>query len=607
MENINIIAEQLKKYNEAYRNGKPLVTDAKYDELIEKLKKLDPFHEFLHSVEPEKFEVRKEIKHPVPMLSLEKAYTKESLEKFIARVKKAGDEIGVTNFSFRATPKLDGLAARDDGESFASRGNGAVGYEISNVFKKGAVPVGGRGLGLGELVCVKSYFDTHLADKFEHPRNMVVGIVSSDRLNEFAQKAIKDKTIHFVAYSQLTYWIGDSAEFVQNYEKIAEDLISRTDYPVDGIVLEVTEEYLKKHMGSTANHCRWQIAIKSKGETALTFVKKIIWQVGRTGNITPVLEVCPVSLSGATIRRVTAHHAGLIKKMQISEGSEIKIIRSGEVIPKLESIVKKTGIPDIPEKCPSCGNRLEWNNDFLKCSSFPCKAQIEQSISHWFRTLGNADWFGIKTIQKLVDNGFDSLEKIYAMDESDFVNTGFGPVQSKNLANAINTSKTKSVEDWRFLAAFGILNLGTGDSRKLLSYIKLKDLVHVKAEHIESIHGFGRITSCSIENSIKKIRPVMEYMLSLNFNLEITHLVSEVGEVESKIAGKGIVFSGKMERGNRSQMQERARKLGAKVQTSVSSGTDYLVCGEKTGAKKIEKAKKLGVKIVSEIEYLGMF
>jgi DNA ligase (NAD+) len=465
MEEISQIVEDLKKYNEAYRKGRPLISDREYDLLVERLRDLDPQHPLLYAVEPENFEAKKEIRHPSPMLSTEKAYTKDQLKRFIARVEKEAVEVGVPNVLFKITPKLDGLAARDDGKILATRGNGLVGYEISNVFQKGIIPIGGRGLGLGEIVVLQSYFNEHLMDKFEHPRNMVVGIVSSDVLNEFAKRALQDKAIHFVPYTKLPTWTGHAQEMTENMEKIMSSLIENTDYPTDGIVVEVTDEDVRNHMGATTHHYRWQIAVKTKGETAVTSVEDIIWQVGRTGNVTPVMEVRPVSLSGASIKRVTAHHAGLIQKKRIGINAEIEIIRSGEVIPKLERVIKEAQHVVIPSTCPSCGRDLEWNNEFLKCNNPSCRAQIEQTISHWFKTLGNADWFGIKTIKRLVENGYETLEKIYAMEEKDFLALGFGPGQSKNLFAAIGESRNKPVEDWRFLAAFGISDLGNGDSR----------------------------------------------------------------------------------------------------------------------------------------------
>jgi DNA ligase (NAD+) len=394
---------------------------------------------------------------------------------------------------------------------------------------------------------------------------------------------------------------------VEDTPRLVRDLLADVDYPTDGVVAEVTDERLKERMGATAHHYRWQIAIKTKGETARTTVTGIQWQVGRTGNVTPVMEVDPVSLSGATIRRVTAHHAGNIRNAGIGIGTRIEIIRSGEVIPKLEAVlVASRECQNCPRSVPRATNRWYGRTIFSECTNTACRAQIEQRISHWFRILGNADWFGIKTIRKLVDNGHDRLEAVYRLSEADFTAMGFGPVQSKNLAEAITTSRTKPVEDWRFLAAFGIADLGTGDSRKLLAHVPLEKIVEVKQDAIIKIKGFGDTTSGRIVNSIAGMAETIRHMLDLGFNLQRTPLASEQAAVDSPIAEKGIVFTGKMNHGSRQRMQAHARMLGARVQTAVSGSTDYLVCGENVGAAKIAKAQQLGVAILSESQYIAM-
>ena len=603
---LNELVDLLIAYNKAYRQGAPIVSDAEYDTLVEQLRERAPEHPFLQAVEPEPFTGRREVRHPTPMLSIEKAYTREQLERFVARVQKEAEVLGIDSVTFRLTPKLDGLAGRDDGSVFTTRGNGEVGYEISSAFAKGVVPIGGRGQGMGEIVVVKSYFDQHMADFFEHPRNMVVGIISSDTLNENATSALNDRMVHFVPYSQATSIIVDGRRLVADTRQLVQDLLQEVDYPTDGVVAEVTDDRLKDQMGATAHHHRWQIAVKTKGETAQTTVTGIQWQVGRTGKITPVLEVDPVSLSGATIRRVTAHHAGNIRNSGIGIGTRIEVIRSGEVIPKLEAVLEIRGEVERPEACPACSGPLVWQNDFLMCTNHACRAQIELRISHWFRILGNADWFGIKTIRKLVENGHDSLEAVYRLSEADFSSVGFGPVQSKNLAEAITISRTKPVEDWRFLAAFGIADLGTGDSRKLLAHVPLEKVVKLDPQAIAQIKGFGDKTSQSIVTSIDAMEGTIRHMLDLGFNLRRTPLATEQEAIDSPVAGKSIVFTGKMIHGTREAMQTQARSLGATVQTAVSGKTDYLVCGENVGAKKINTAKRLGVTILTESQYIAM-
>ncbi len=603
---INELVDLLETYNQAYRQGSPIVSDAQYDRLVEQLRIQAPDHPYLQTVEPEQFPDRREVRHPTPMLSIEKAYTREQLERFVTRVHKEAATLEMAAVTFRLTPKLDGLAGRDDGHVLASRGNGESGYDITSAFAKGVIPIGGRGQGIGEIVAVKSYFDAHMGDFFEHPRNMVVGIISSDTLNDNAKRALSDGMIHFVPYRSMTSIEVDGGRLVENAPSLIRQLLSDVDYPTDGVVAEVTDDGLKAHMGATAHHYRWQIAIKTKGETGQTTVIGIQWQVGRTGNVTPVMEVEPVALSGATIRRVTAHHAGNIRNLSIGIGTRIEVIRSGEVIPKLEAVLDARGDVQLPEACPVCDRPLGWHNDFLKCTNSHCRAQIEQRISHWFRILGNADWFGIKTIQKMVDNGHDHLEAIYGLTEADFVDMGFGPVQSKNLAAAITTSRTKPVDDWRFLAAFGIANLGTGDSRKLLAYHPIESVTALTEDQIKAIKGFGDITSNSIVADLGRLKPLIDHMLALGFNLQRTPLASERSTLDSPVAGKSIVFTGKMGHGSRAAMQAEARALGAVVQTAVSGNSDYLVCGENVGAKKIAKARELGLTVLTEAEYLDM-
>ncbi|WP_432736387.1 BRCT domain-containing protein [Maridesulfovibrio sp. FT414] len=602
--NISELVRLLEKHNEAYRRGMPTISDARYDELTEELRSLAPDHPFLNQVEPENFSEKVEVRHPKPMLSTEKAYTSEEVERFVARVEKEARAVGIREVNYRVTPKLDGLAARDDGSIFATRGNGEVGYEISSAFAKGVVPVGGRGQGVGEIVCSLEYFEEHLSDNFEHPRNMVVGIVTSDNVNEASKQALQDEAVRFVPYSTLPNRIVSGEELVRDVWKITDELWASCDYPLDGMVAEVMDTDLQEILGATAHHYRWQIAIKKKGESAVTEVEDVRWQVGRMGAVTPVMEVQPVSVSGATIRNVTAHNAGMLRDQSIGKGAVIRIIRSGEVIPKLEEVLKPAQEVELPAECPSCGAELFWQNDFLKCPDFTCPARVEQRLEYWFKTLGNADWFGKKTIAKLVSAGRNTLESVYEMGEEDFRKLGFGPVQSSNLAEAVYISRTKETDDWRFLAAFGIPDLGKADSRKLLGYFRIEDIVDVKQEQLIAIHGFGDITSHSVTEGISQIRETILHMLDFDFNLRRTPLLADTASMESPITGKGIVFTGKMEHGSREDMQAMARRLGANVQTSVTGKTDFLVCGSKVGAKKIDSAKAKGVEIMTEEQFM---
>lgn len=533
MNEIERLVEELNRLNEAYRSGEPLVSDAEYDEKVEALRAMNPAHPYLKTVEPETFNGRGKVRHPSPMLSTEKAYKIEELERFVNRVGKAASEIGVSSVTFQVMAKLDGLAGRDDGTEFATRGNGFEGYEISSAFKKGVIPLGGRGKGLGEIVMSLSYFETHLKEHFEHPRNMVVGIITSDVLNEHAQKALEAEAVRFVPYAELKKWSGSGSEMIEQMDAIREEVLGNLDYPVDGLVAEVTDEALRVHMGATSHHNRWQIAIKTRGESAVTTVENVTWQVGRTGKVTPVMEVSPVKVSGATIRRVTAHNLERLRSEKVGPGAEIEIIRSGEVIPKLEKVLTPADVVTIPETCPVCDSELVEDDKFLLCVNPMCSAKAEQRIIHWFKTLGSADWFGKKSVQKLVEKGYDTLEKIYRLRAIEFQALGFGPVQSENLYNALGISRTESVEDWRFLAAFGIRSLGKSEARNLLGVYPLAELIEKTGDEIlaAEIRGFKEAKCENIGTGLSQVRETIRHMLDLGFVLTATPLSADEEEV----------------------------------------------------------------------------
>lgn len=609
---IQNLVEELTRCNEAYRKGQPLVADSVYDELVEKLRALAPQHPYLFRVEPEEFTGKLKIRHPEPMLSLQKAYTRKDLELFVSRVEKAATEINQPDPLFEVTAKLDGVAGRDDGSQLVTRGDGIFGFDVTDAFERGVVPVGGRGGGLGEIVMVNSYFQKHLSSQFKHPRNLVVGIIKADNVNDAALQALADGAVHFVAYSQLQRRKVTSQELIDTIETLYRTLTDNIDYPVDGIVAQAEGDRLRTAMSATEHHYKWQIAYKKKGQSGTSIVQRVVWQVGRTGNITPVMEIDPVVLSGATIRRVTGHHAGMIRDLQVGPGAEIELIRSGEVIPKLEKVIKPGDTVHLADRCPACRTPLIWQGDFLRCKNIDgCRCQIVQRIHHWFHILGNADWFGIKTVEKLVIGGLDSVEILYSEtldnDGYYFKAMGFGDVQSKNLVDAIRQSIRAPVEDWRFLAALGIPNLGVGESRKLLARYPLEQLWELDIEQIEAIKGFASKKSNTIGAGLHTMQATYRHLMSLEFNIVPTPLVSGEEQVgNSPIFGQGIVFTGKMQKGTRSEMQELARSMGARVQNSVGGATNILVCGAKVGGKKLEKARTMGVRILTEEDFLSL-
>lgn len=605
------LIEFLQICNCLYRSGEPLISDLTYDSVfLAELEKRQPTHPYLHSVEPEPAFAGKTVLLPEKMLSTEKTYTADGIEKWLTRLEKAAEEIGISaeNLNFKATPKLDGYAAYDDGELLYTRGDGKKGTDITRVFERGLI-VGGNGLrgqGAGEIVVSLSYFASHLADTFDNARNFQASIIKEKDLEQHALEAIQNHAAVFYPFAQLPPWQGSAADLKANLADIITQVLSSVDYDVDGVVFEVTDALLKAHLGATRHHHRWQIAYKSNIETATVTVLSVTPQTSRSGRVNPVAELEPTRLSGALISRATAHHYGMVKEQGIGIGTVIELTRSGQVIPKIERVITpKT--PQIPDHCPSCGSNLVWDSDYLYClNTTQCPSQIENTIEHFFRTLANNDGFGAKTIQKLHATGVNSVYAIYQLTLDDLIGMGFGEKTAQNLLAQRQLSQNLAIEDWRFLGAFGIHRMGLGNCERLLQYYRLADIFQLSIDQIINIEGFADKTAAAVVECLAKIKIDFQQIYQLGFNLITTPLLSEQQQNTSPIAGKIIVFTGTMIHGKRDAMAQQAKRLGAKVASSVTGKTDFLVTGKDVGAAKIAAATEKGVQVISEEAYLAL-
>ena len=594
------LEQLIQKANKAYRSGQPIMEDSVYDhEYLAELQRRYPDHQLLSSIEVEPLFSEQKVKHKTPMLSTDKAYSYDDMGRFFQRVKKAADKIDFNHDAImvRVTAKLDGLAASFDEGILATRGNGESGTNVTHVFDLGVQHVGGHS-GLGELVLASEYFDSHLQDIFTHPRNFMVGLVGADSLNQYAKGALEAGAAKFVPYTALKNWQGTIEELMADLDEICAS-VKDCGFPTDGAVIDVLNREIQLVMGSTNHHHCYQIAKKDLGEIAQTKIEKIIWQTGRTGRVTPVFSVRPVFLSGATISRVTGHHAGNILKDNIAIGDCIEISRAGEVIPKYERKVSGDANVVVPMNCPSCNKGLEWENDFLVCYEANCPAQLQARLEHFFKILGNVDLLGPKSIEKIIVFGVTTLEEIYHLKQEELEAMSFGPKQSENIIKELKRSRTESVEDYRFLAAFGLNRLGLGDSRRLLKHIPLEQLPNMTVPTMAAINGFGEATAEAVVRQLEHKWATIKFLMDMGFTLEKTLIVNEQSSIQSKLAGKKIVFTGKM-RQSRKAMQEQALSLGCEIPNSISQLTDYLVCGENVGANKISRANNLSVTVISE-------
>ncbi|MGY6276396.1 BRCT domain-containing protein [Methylomonas sp. MgM2] len=595
--------------NALYRGGEPIISDADYDFVfLAELKNRNPEHPLLHAVEPEPSFAGKTVDLPVIMLSTDKAYNLEDVERWAARIEKAAQEVGkdFASLTFKVTPKLDGYAAYDDGINLYTRGDGRKGQDITRVFERGLQVAnrGRRGLGAGEIVVSRSYFDENLADFFDNPRNFQASVIKEKELDEHAEQAIQDKAAVFYPFALLPCWEGVWATLIADFEPIVKEIWHKVDYDVDGVILEISDDELKTYLGATRHHHRWQLAYKENLQTAEVRILDVIPQTSRSGRITPVAELEPVRLSGALLSRATAHHYGMVVEKGIGPGAIIQLARSGEVIPKIEHVIQPAA-PLVPDRCPSCHHALIWDNDYLICpNNLNCPAQISNSMEHFFRVLKNNDGFGSATIKKLYEYGIRHVDEIYALNAEQFESMGFGPKQSQNLIDQLLRSRSEAVEDWRFLAAFGVFRMGLGNCERLLTHHALPDIFKLTEADIIAIEGFAEKTAAVITEGFANIKPLFDKLTALGFNIQSTQ--RQATDASHPLAGKSLVFTGTLHSGTRDELSKQAKAKGAKVGSSVSAKTDYLVAGENVGANKLNAARDKGVEIISEQAFLDL-
>ncbi len=611
----DLSTDELSKFcqiaNLAYRSGNPIINDQDYDFIyLAELKERDPNNSLLKTVEPEGQEFSEEKSLlPEAMLSTDKAYSWNEVSKWLGRLEKSANEINlaIQDIQIKATPKLDGFAGYDDGNHLYTRGDGKKGSDITRVFSRGLKVYNDseRGQGAGEIVVKKSYFDKYLADSFEYPRNFQASLIKEKELDDKAKQAIAKKAALFVPFSELPTWSGNISNLITQFDTIVQEVLQTVDFDVDGVVFETVNDVLKDHMGANRKFHRWQIAFKENKDKAQVKVLSVTPQVGRTGKITPVAELEPTLLSGARIVRATGHHYGLVKEQGLGAGSVIELTRSGLVIPKINQVLKSAPV-DIPALCPSCGEILHWESDFLMCANHTdCPAQVIGKMEYFFKILANNDGFGIATIEKLYEKNIRKVSQIYALNVDDLSGMGFGEKTSTNLIAQLHRSHSEQVEDWRFLAAFGVSRMGLGNCENLLKNYPIDEIFSLSLEKISSIDGFAELTAELIIKGLKSIYDEFELLNNYQFNLETTALQKETVTLTHALFGKKVVFTGKMQ-GSRDEMKRHAKSIGINVLNSVSAKTDYLIIGEKVGKNKIQSANKFGVNILAEESYLSM-
>lgn len=606
---VQVLVTTLNQWNQAYRVGKPIVSDAEFDITEEELRSLAPDHVYFQSTAESGNEKGKPFNHVIPMLSTQKAYLVEEVEAFIVKVKRHQKLTGTTTATIRATPKLDGNAAfyRPQPRVLATRGENGVGTDISWLIDSGLKIVGDiNRQGVGEIVISKRYFKEHLSTVFKHPRNVVAGIINSESLSEHAKQALDDGAVELVLYNDIPTASELSVDIFAQCHEIVEESQLESPYPLDGVVYEVVEPQIRESMGSGHHHHHFQIAKKRRGETRTTKVLDVEYNTGRTGVISATLILDPVELSGATISRATTSNYRNYINKGWGIGAEVFITRSGEVVPFCSGTVSPAEV-EIIKECPCCKEELTWSESMidLYCNNEFCRSRLAAQIEYHFKMIG-VKGIGEATANALVDGGVVSIECVYNLNLAQWVEHGVASGIAANIMNEVERVQTTPLHDYLYLASFGISDLGRRSSTRLLSEFDLSLIPYIQSQQIESLNGFGSKTANSIRTALVKLEPQIT-RLKERFHITSTKDRLEQEEkqqaaISHPLKGKVIVFTGKCQR-SRSEMEQDAKSKGAIPESRVKKGCNLLVCGLNVGQTKINSASDKGVKVITEEEY----
>lgn len=655
------LREKLNQYDyQYYVLAQPTVSDYEYDMLLKELEKLEAENPELQSEDSPTRRVGKdltkdfkEIQHAYPMLSLANSYDEDELRDFDRRVKEGLETDN--EIEYIVEYKIDGVSINlcyTEGRlNYAiTRGDGSSGEEVThNVRTIRSVPLQLRnypvkGYNLneihvrGEIYMEVGDFMNLNRDRaakgekvFANPRNFSAGtiklqdpqIVAGRPLKIFVYYLLtKDTSIKtheegLDLLKKMGFRVNDAAKKCKGIEEVIkvcrkfESSRESLPYEIDGAVIKVNSIQQQRVLGSIAKSPRWAVAYKFKPKQEKTLLKKILWQVGRTGAMTPVADLEPVFLAGSTISRATLHNMDEIRRKDIREGDMVIIEKGGDVIPKIVEVVtvpgKRRGKETaVPIKCPECGAGLFKPEEEVTyyCENGECPAQIKGKLEHFAsRTAMDIEGLGESLIDIFVDKGFiKTPADIYHLKNrrEDLTSLErFGEKSVDNLLAAIE--KSKEVPFHKVLFAIGIRYVGAGAAKKLADHFgSIEALQKATAEEISSVHEIGGSISRSVINFFKEkhnIHLVAE-LKKAGLNLEGKKEVRE----KQFFAGKSFVLTGSLSLYTRDEAGALIEKAGGKVSSSVSKKTDYLIAGESAGSK-LTKAKELGVTVLTEDEF----
>lgn len=652
---IKELTELLNQYNyEYYVLDKPTISDQEYDRLMQELIHLEQeFPQYASPLSPTQrvggavLDSFKKIIHTKNMLSLSNAFSNEELIAFDKRIR----ETVLSKIEYVCELKIDGLAVslvykNGELEYAATRGDGTVGEDIThNVKTIKSIPLTISYLGelevRGEIFMPKKSFErlNHQrqldgVELFANCRNAAAGsvrqldssVAAKRQLDAFLYHVPDAKDYDLHTHKEALDWITslgfktnpltkkckDINEVIAYIEEMTE---KRKDlsYEIDGIVIKVNDLDLQDELGYTAKSPKWATAYKFPAQEVVTKLKDIIFTVGRTGQITPNAVLEPVRVAGSLVQRASLHNEDNVVSKDIRKGDYVIIRKAGDVIPEVVRpvIERRTGneIPFAMTKyCPKCGALLEKEPDQAAyfCHNPNCDSKKIEKIIHFAsRDAMNIDGMGIRIVEQFYNQGFikNIIDIYYLYEHAKEIMEldGFGQKSMDNLLNAINHSKENSLE--KLLFGLGIKGVGAKMAEVLAAHFKTMDrLMDTDAQELTSINDVGDILCESIlsyfnqQSNMELIDQLKEIGLNMEYLKETNVLTNH------KFSQKTVVVTGTLEKYTRNEIKELLTSLGAKVTNSISSKTDYLICGKDAGSK-LEKAQKLKVAILSEDEF----
>ncbi len=660
-ERIDQLRTDLHRHNyNYYVLNTPEISDKEFDDMMRELQDLEKEHPEYQDENSPTMRVGSDLNknftqvtHKYPMLSLGNTYSENEVTDFYDRVKKALNE----DFEICCELKYDGTSISltyENGKLVraVTRGDGEKGDDVTdNVKTIRTIPLVLHGNNYpehfeirGEILMPWEVFEELNREKeareeplFANPRNAASGtlklqnsaIVASRKLDAYLYYLLGEELPcdgHYENLQTAAGWgfkISEHTKKTHSLEEVFEYIrywdTERKNLPVatDGIVLKVNSMRQQKSLGFTAKSPRWAIAYKFQAERALTRLNRVTYQVGRTGAITPVANLDPVQLSGTIVKRASLHNADIIEGLDLHIGDMVYVEKGGEIIPKITGVDKDARGMLIGEKvkfithCPECGSKLvryEGEAAHYCPNETACPPQIKGKIEHFIsRKAMNIDGLGPETVDTFYRLGLiKDTADLYQLTAEDIKNLDrMGEKSAENIIKGIKASKEVPFE--RVLFALGIRFVGETVAKKIAkSFNNIEELENADLEKLTSIDEIGEKIAQSI---------LIYFSSPLNVNLierlksaglQLYRKEEDLNEYTDKLAGQSIVISGVFTYHSRDEYKDLIEKNGGKNVGSISTKTSFILAGENMGPSKLEKAHKLGIKIISEDEFLTL-